>query len=517
MEHTAMAGIFIVISLYLFCRLLLSFWVFPFLTHRRLKKNGFSGPSPCFPLGNLSEMKKKTNTQSSSWTNKISHDIYPTLFPHFARWKNSHGKVFVYWLGTEPFLYIADPVFLKKLSSEVSAKKWGKPSVFKRDRAPMFGNGIVMSEGDEWALHRQVITPAFNPANLKAMVGLMVEATRSMLDTWSNQLKNSGTREIDVEKSIRETAGEIIAKASFGISYQSDNHVFEKLRALQISLFQTKRLLGVPFGELLYLKQALEARRLGEEINQLFSPIISAREEMIRSGSSPPQRDLLGILLNQSDQQGSFRKTMTTQQLVDQCKTFFFSGHETSALSIVWTMLLLATNPQWQNELREEIREVVGDEEIDFDMLAGLKKMGWVMNEVFRLYPSGPNAQRQARDDIQVSEDLTIPRGTNMWIDIVGMHHDPELWGEDVHEFKPERFKDDIHGGCKHKMGFLPFGFGGRMCIGRNMSFLEYKVVLSLILSRFSFTVSPTYCHSPSTLLTMRPSYGMPLVFQLLD
>lgn len=77
------------------------------------------------------------------------------------------GKVFVYWLGTEPFLYIADPVFLKKLSSEVSAKKWGKPSVFKRDRAPMFGNGIVMSEGDEWALHRQVITPAFNPANLK--------------------------------------------------------------------------------------------------------------------------------------------------------------------------------------------------------------------------------------------------------------------------------------------------------------------------------------------------------------
>ncbi|KAM5557350.1 hypothetical protein ABKV19_024635 [Rosa sericea] len=381
----------------------------------------------------------------------------------------------------------------------------------------MFGNGLVMSEGDEWALHRQVITPAFNPTNLKAMVSLMVETTRTMLDTWTTQLRNSGTREIDVEKSIRETAGEIIAKASFGVSYQSDHHVFEKFRALQISLFQTKRLLGVPFGKFLYLKQALEASRLGKEINQLFSSIIAARKKAIRSGSSTMQHDLLGLFLNQSDQQGSFRKALTTQQLVDECKTFFFSGHETSALSIIWTMLLLATNPEWQNELREEIREVVGDKELDFNMLAGLKKMGWVMNEVFRLYPSGPNAQRQAKDDIRVSEDLTIPRGTNLWIDIVGMHHDSELWGEDVHEFKPERFKDDINGGCKHKMGFLPFGFGGRMCIGRNFSFLEYKIVLTLILSRFSFTISPTYCHCPSTLLTMRPFYGLPLVFQPLD
>ncbi|PQM38272.1 cytokinin hydroxylase [Prunus yedoensis var. nudiflora] len=177
-------------------------------------------------------------------------------------------------------------------------------------------------------------------------------------------------------------------------------------------------------------------------------------------------------------------------------------------------MLLLAMHPEWQNQLREEIREVVGDKQIDVHMLASLKKLGWVISEVFRLYPSAPNAQRQAREDIQVSDNVTIPNGTNMWIDIVGMHHDPALWGEDVNEFKPERFKDDIHGGCKHKMGYLPFGFGGRMCIGRNLGFMEIKIVLTLILSRFSFTISPTYCHSPCIMLTMRPSFGLPLVFQ---
>lgn len=77
------------------------------------------------------------------------------------------GKVFIYWLGTEPFLYIADPALLKKLSTEVKSKNWGKPAVFRHDRAPMFGNGLVMSEGDEWLRHRHAATPAFKPTNLK--------------------------------------------------------------------------------------------------------------------------------------------------------------------------------------------------------------------------------------------------------------------------------------------------------------------------------------------------------------
>lgn len=142
--------------------------------------------------------------------------------------------------------------------------------------------------------------------------------------------------------------------------------------------------------------------------------------------------------------------------------------------------------------------------------------MGWVMNEVLRLYSAAPNVQRQARGDIEVNDyKITIPQGTNIWIDVVSMHHDKALWGEDANEFKPQRFKNDmIYGGCKHKMGFLPFGFGGRMCVGRNLSAMEYRIVLTLILSRFSFSLSSNYRHSPSTLLTLRPTYGLPLVIQ---
>ncbi|GKV31143.1 hypothetical protein SLEP1_g39877 [Rubroshorea leprosula] len=508
--NSILAAFLLILSL----RALVLFWVSPLQAYRKLQRGGFRGPSPRFPLGNIEEMtKKKEDVSSFDSTHNtiISHDIHSTVFPYFARWQKSHGKVFIYWLGTEPFLYIADPEFLKKMSTGVQGKSWGKPTVFRDDRQPMFGNGLVMVEGDEWVRHRHVITPAFSPANLKAMVDLMMEPATKMLDGWMAMI-NTGNPEIDVEREIIETAGEIIAKTSFGLGNQKGRKVFKKLREMQITLFNSNRYVGVPFSKFMSPKQNLKAKKLGEEIDDLLLSIISARKDSMVTDSAP-QKDLLGLLMEESRLDGRKGKSLTTRELVDECKTFFFGGHETTALALTWTLLLLALHPEWQEQLREEIHEVIPDKTIDFTKLPGLKKMGRVMNEALRLYSPAPNAHRQAREDIKV-DDLVIPDGTNMWIDVVAIHHDRDLWGEDVNEFRPERFTDDIYGGCKHKMGFLPFGFGGRMCVGRNLSAMEYKVVLTLILTRFSFSLSPTYRHSPSHLLSLRPQHGLPLVFR---
>ncbi|KAL5142384.1 Cytochrome P450 714A2 [Glycine soja] len=509
---SAVAFIFSILPLLLLLKLTFSWWVSPILNHLKLKRCGFGGPLPSFPLGNIQEMKKKNSLSSSLGSSNLTHDIHSTVFPYFSRWQNSHGKVFIYWLGTEPFLYIADPEFLKKMSTEVLAKRWGKPRVFRHDRDPMFGNGLVMVEGNEWVSHRHVIAPAFSPLNLKAMASMMTESTNQMIDRWIAQI-NSGNPKIDVEREVVETAGEIIAKTSFGMKGKNAKEVSEKLRALQMTLFKTTRYVGVPFGKCFNVKKTLEAKKLGKEIDKLLLSVITSRMKSIKRQT---QEDLLGLLLqgnNNHQDDGKLGKTFTTRDLLDECKTFFFAGHETTALAISWTLFLLAMHEDWQIQLRDEIREVVGDKELDINTLAGLRKMKWVMNEVLRLYPTAPNVQRQAREDIQV-DNLTVPNGTNMWIDVVAMHHDPALWGNDVNEFRPERFMNDVNGGCNHKMGYLPFGFGGRMCVGRNLSFMEYKIVLTLLLSRFSFKVSPGYNHAPSIMLSLRPTYGLLLIVQ---
>lgn len=207
------------------------------------------------------------------------------------------------------------------------------------------------------------------------MSSMMVETTRSMLDRWAD-LINNGKPEIEIEHEIISTAGEIIAKTSFGMNYENGRTVFKKLRAMQETLFKSSRYVGVPFGKYMCLGQNLEAERLGKEIDALLlSIIVDRKRSMAENGGGQEQQNLLGVLLAENHVDGKKGRALSTRELVDECKTFFFGGHETTALAITWSLLLLAQHPMWQDELREEIKQVIGDGDIDATTVARLKKV----------------------------------------------------------------------------------------------------------------------------------------------
>ncbi|CAI8600355.1 unnamed protein product [Vicia faba] len=506
-----LTSILLAICLCLLATLTYFWWILPNHKLQNLKKCGFDGPIPSFPFGNIKEMKRNS---SFSFSLDITHNIHSIVSPYYSSWQKSFGKVFIYWLGVEPFLYVADPEFLKKMSGKVMAKKWGKPSVFRKDRKAMFGNGLAMAEGTIWVHHRHVIAPTFTSINLKTMTNMMIDSTKKMIKRWDSQI-NSGHLELDLEREIVATAGEIIARASFGMNDENGKLVFDQLRTLQMTLFKTDRYVGVPFGKFINFEKTLEAKKIGEQVDKLLLSIIESR--MNSNVKKQHEQDFLGHLLKENNEiDGQMNRALTKKELIDECKTLFFGGYETTSLSITWTLLLLALHQDWQDQLRDEIKQVVGNiEKLDINLLADLKKMKWVMNEALRLYPPSPNVQRQTLEDIHI-DNVKVPKGTNIWIDVVAMHHDVTLWGNDANKFKPERFMNDANGECNHKMGYLPFGFGGRACVGRNLTFMEYKIVLTLLLSKFKFKLSPSYHHFPTIMLTLRPSHGLPLIVQSL-
>uniref|UniRef100_A0ACD5YVL4 Uncharacterized protein n=1 Tax=Avena sativa TaxID=4498 RepID=A0ACD5YVL4_AVESA len=286
---------------------------------------------------------------------------------------------------------------------------------------------------------------------------------------------------------------------------------------MQAMLFRSNRLVGVPLARLLHVRKTYDAWRLGREVDALLLDIIDARRRHDAGERRRRRRrnDLLSLLLAAGDEGGEKRRAMTSRELVDECKTFFFGGHETTALAVSWTLLMLAAHPDWQRALREELREVAGDGPLDATALSRLTKMGWVLNEVLRLYPPSPNVQRQALHDVTLNDGaapVIIPKGTNMWIDVVAMHHDEALWGADANEFRPELFAAGAQGGCRHRLGYLPFGFGGRICVGRNLTGMEYRVVVAMVLRRFELAVAPEYRHAPRIMLSLRPSDGIQLL-----
>lgn len=142
-------------------------------------------------------------------------------------------------------------------------------------------------------------------------------------------------------------------------------------------------------------------------------------------------------------------------------------------------------------------------------------QLSMILNESLRLYPPAIATIRRAKYDVELG-GCRVPRGTELLVPILAVHHDKAIWGNDANDFNPLRFANGVSRAAKHPMAFIPFGLGIRTCIGQNLAILQTKLVLTILLQRFSFTLAPSYQHAPTVLMLLYPQHGAPVVFRRL-
>ncbi|XP_038986812.1 cytochrome P450 709B2-like isoform X1 [Phoenix dactylifera] len=482
---------------------------------KRFRKQGVGGPCGKFWSGSLEEIRSMKKAGRKLILDINSHDITPRVLPHYLKWMSQYGETFLYWFGPHPTICITDP----ELAKQVLSNKFGFfPKVMPIPNIlALLGKGLSVTQGAEWVRHRHVVSPAFTMDKLKTMTKKMAECAQSMLERWQDLATQAeGQREMEVSSQLQELTSDVISHTAFGSSYVEGKEVFQAQKELQTLAAKSFLNVNIPGYQYLPSRRNLPRWKLERRVRNTLMHIIQGR---LDSKDSSYGNDLLGLMMEscRSDL-GQERKgqLLSMNEIMDECKTFFFVGQETTSHLLTWTVFLLCTNQQWQERLREEVLKECGTGIPNADMLSKLKLVTMVLLESLRLYGPVVMMQRMAAKDMTLG-NLVIPKDTRLVIPIAIIHRNKEVWGADADEFNPLRFKNGISKAAKHPNALLAFSIGPRACIGQNFAMLEAKTVITMILQRFSLSLSPNYIHAPADMLFLQPQYGLPILLRPLN
>ncbi|GJX88977.1 cytochrome P450 CYP72A219-like protein [Tanacetum coccineum] len=418
-------------------------------------------------------------------------------------------------MGPKLMVCISEPAIARKILNDhyqFHKSRGGNPL------SKLVVKGIFDAEGDQWAKHRKIINPAFHVEKIKHMIPAFYVSCREMIDKWEEMLFDKSSCEVDVWRYLETFTSDVISRTAFGSSYEQGRRIFELQTEQAKLLMEAYQVVYFPGFRFVPTKRHKRMKEIDREVKALIRSIINKRVALIEAGEASKD-DLLGILLDSNNKYIKEHENksygLSIEEVVEECKLFYFAGQETTGNMLVWTMVLLSQHIDWQTRAREEVLHLFGKTKPDFDGLNQLKTISMILNEVLRLYPPVTVLRRLIHKETKAG-NLTLPANTLIQVSPLFLHHDRDIWGDDAKEFNPERFSKGISHVTKGQASYIPFGGGARICIGQNFGMLEAKMALAMILQKFSFELSSSYSHAPHDMFTLQPQFGAHLILHKL-
>jgi cytochrome P450 len=370
------------------------------------------------------------------------------------------------------------------------------------------GLGLVLGEGlltnrdhDSWFTRRHMLQPVFHRRRAATMTEEMVAAGQKMLSRWEELYAPEDV--LDIHEEMMRVTLDVITRTMFGADVsQEASRVGTAMTVLTRYAFAQA---GNPFSVPPWVptRRNREFQGALETIDSVVSSLIRARQAARDSGE-PPRGDLLDMLLDAEDAETGER--MADQEVLDEVKTVFAAGHETTANALTWTWLLLSEHPEAGKKLKAELDAMLGERAPTSADLPNLRYTRQVLEEALRLYPPVPALVRRVVRPTTL-DGCEIPASSRALISMYNIHRHPDFWPEPT-RFDPDRFSPERKA-SHHDLAYIPFGAGQHKCIGNNLALIEGTLLLAMVAQRYEFALVPGRPVEWEVAITMRPREGL--------
>ncbi|XP_008589156.1 PREDICTED: cytochrome P450 3A21-like [Galeopterus variegatus] len=437
-------------------------------THGLFKRIGIPGPTPLPLLGTI------TGYFRGFW----DFDI---------KCYKKYGRMWGLYDGRRPVLAITDTDMIKT----VLVKECYSFFTNRRPLGPVgfMKSAVSISEDEEWKRMRTLLSPTFTSGKLKEMFPIIGQYGDVLVKNLRWEAEKG--KPVSMKDIFGAYSMDVITGTSFGINIDSLNNpqdpfVEKAKKLLRFNFSDPLFLLIVLFPFLTPIFEVLNISMFPRHVTQFFKDSVKRMKESRLKDKQKHRVDLLQLMIDsQNSEETQSRKVLSDLELVAQSIIFILAGYETTSSTLSFIMYLLATHPDVQQKLQEEIDATLPNKApATYDTLVQMEYLDMVVNESLRLFPIAGRLERLCKKDVEVS-GVFIPKGVVVMIPVFALHRDPKYWTE-PEEFRPERFskknKDSID-----PYIYMPFGSGPRNCIGMRFALMNIKLALIRVLQNFSF------------------------------
>lgn len=397
---------------------------------------------------------------------------------------------------------VMDPDAIRRILLE-RLDDYPKSDVTKNLLRPAIGESLFIAEGAHWRWQRRAAAPVFSHRNVMNLGPIMTRAAEAA----SGRVSGAGPRAVNMADEMVRATFDVISDVTFSGDGGFDRDAVHRAidayiaEAGKISLFDV---LGFP--DWVPRPGRIMSGAALREMKSVADTAIDAR----RDAPHDDVPDLLDLLLDGEDPET--KRRMDTGELRDNLLTFIVAGHETTALTLAWSLYLCAFDQGVQDRARAEARAILGDRAATGADVPNLPYIRQIVDEALRLYPPAGIISRTAQKHDTLCGREVRP-GDTVMIPIYALHRNHLLW-QDADAFRPDRFADRK---AIERYAYLPFGDGPRICIGASFALQEAVIILATLLSRHRFTPVPGKEPKPVMILTLRPEGGVWLMAEPAD